>query len=224
MDSTPFVIAGASSAWVAGLTGSMHCALMCGPLACATLPQGPARWRGAVAWQLGRLVAYTLVGLLMGMLGLSVGAALSVNVQPWLPWVMAAGLVATALDLGKHVRPLPFVSKLSGVLMRAGAKLGPSGRSLLMGAATPFLPCGLIYGLFIAAMGTGSAWGGAAIMGAFALGAVPALAAVQWGTRLAGRWPTAALTLRRVVPLTAAFLLIWRAVEVANQAAQCHGG
>lgn len=35
---TPVVVAGTAGALVVGLTGSVHCLLMCGPLACAGLP------------------------------------------------------------------------------------------------------------------------------------------------------------------------------------------
>ena len=104
-----------------------------------------------------------------------------VSVQPVLPWVMAAGLVITALDLAKHARPLPGVAAISRGLARLGAPLSPSARSFFLGAATPFLPCGLLYGLFLAAIATGSAWGGAAVLGAFSLGALPALGALQLG-------------------------------------------
>ena len=219
---TPLVIAGASSAAVAGVTGSLHCALMCGPLACAPLPKaGPQRKRAAVAWHLGRVLAYLSVGALLGGLGAGVARALTVSVQPYLPWVMAAGLVVTALDLARHVKPLPGVAGISRALARWGAKLPPSGRAFALGAATPFLPCGLLYGIFLAALATGSALGGAAVLGAFSLGAVPLLTGVQVGAQAWNRWPAAANVLRRAVPLAAAILLIVRALWFQDPA-ECH--
>lgn len=214
--------AGAASALVAGATGSLHCALMCGPLACAGLPAtGPERRLAAVGWHLGRVVAYTVVGLMLGALGRGVSQGLMVSVQPVLPWVMAAGLIITALDLAKHARPLPGVARVSKALARAGAKTTPATRSFLLGAATPFLPCGLLYGLFLAAIATGSPWGGAAVLGAFALGALPALAAVQLGARRLEASPRLALLMRRVVPLAAAAVLIVRALLTKDDPAQC---
>lgn len=214
--------AGSASALVAGATGSLHCALMCGPLACAGLPtSGPDRRRAAAAWHLGRIVAYTLVGLLLGALGRGVSQGLMVSVQPVLPWVMALGLVITALDLAKHVRPLPGVASLSRALARTGAPLSPPARSFLLGAATPFLPCGLLYGLFLAAIATGSAWGGAAVLGAFSLGALPALGAVQLGARRLSLSPRMALVARRVVPLLAAVMLVARALMTRADVAKC---
>lgn len=206
--------AGAVSALVAGVTGSLHCALMCGPLACAT--------KGSpLAWHLGRITAYSFVGLLLGALGRGVSSGLMVSVQPVLPWVMAAGLVITALDLAKHARPIPGVAWISGALVRAGAKVQPTTRSFLVGAATPFLPCGLLYGLFLAAIATGTPWGGAAVMGAFALGAVPAIAALQLGARRITLSPKVALVARRVVPLAAAVVLVVRALLTRADVAKC---
>lgn len=214
--------AGAASALVAGVTGSLHCALMCGPLACAGLPAaGAERRRAAVGWHLGRVVAYSFVGFLLGALGRGVSQGLMVSVQPVLPWVMAAGLVITALDLAKHARPLPGVAAISRALARTGARMPPVTRSFLLGAATPFLPCGLLYGLFLAAIATGSAWGGAAVLGAFSLGALPALGAVQLGARQFNASPRMALVARRVVPLIAAVVLVVRALMTHGDVAKC---
>lgn len=214
--------AGAASALVAGATGSLHCALMCGPLACAGLPaSGSERRVAAVGWHVGRVVAYTLVGLALGAIGRGVSQGFMLSVQPVLPWVMAAGLIITALDLAKHARPLPGVAAVSKALARAGAKSTPATRSFLLGAATPFLPCGLLYGLFLAAIATGSPWGGAAVLGAFSLGALPALGAVQLGARQLERSPRATLIMRRVVPLVAAAVLIVRALMTKEAPEHC---
>jgi sulfite exporter TauE/SafE len=214
--------AGAASALVAGATGSLHCALMCGPLACAGLPRsGPDRRVAAVGWHVGRVVAYTLVGFALGALGRGVSQGLVLSVQPVLPWVMAAGLVITAFDLAKHARPIPGVVHVSRALARLGAKTSPGVRSFLLGAATPFLPCGLLYGLFLAAIATGSPWGGAAVLGSFAFGAVPAIALVQVGATKIDRFPRATLVMRRVVPLVAAAVLVVRALTTKEAPEHC---
>lgn len=219
----PLLIAGASSALIAGATGSLHCALMCGPLACATLPSaGGQRRLAALSWNAGRLAGYVAVGGLLGLAGSGVSRALTVSIAPWLPWVMAAGLIATALEVGRHLAPLPGVVHVSRALVRAGAGLGPARRSFMMGLATPFLPCGLLYGVFLAAIATSSVVGGAALMGAFALGAMPALGLTQAGAQLGARWPNLAWALRKAVPLAAAGVLIWRAVLAATQGPDCH--
>lgn len=211
---------GAGSAFVAGTTGSLHCALMCGPLASAGASgtDGAQKLRSLFGWQAGRVTAYAAVGFGLGLTGQTVSAAVSMQVQPYLPFLMALGLVVSALDLARHVRPLPGVAHVARALARWGAALPPGGRAFLLGAATPFLPCGLLYGVFIAAAAAGSGLGGAALLGAFALGGAPALAGVQWGARVGGRFEV----LRRAVPLAAAIILIWRGVLALQQGPDCH--
>jgi sulfite exporter TauE/SafE len=215
------VAAGASSAVAAGLTGSLHCGLMCGPLAWAGVGTAGPKASLVATWHLGRTAAYAVVGLLLGLAGQGVARGLTFSVQPYLPWVMAAGLVVTGLDLARHVRPLPGVGRIARALAQAGRAAPPWGRALALGAATPFLPCGLLYGMFLAALATNSALGGAAVLGAFSLGAVPVLVAVQLGARGFDRWPTAALVLRRAVPLVAAAVLIARAVLASDAGPEC---
>ncbi|PZR06296.1 MAG: copper resistance protein [Archangium gephyra] len=208
---------GIASAFLAGLTGSLHCALMCGPLACVALPK-TQRVRAGVAWHVGRVAAYATLGLLLGALGRSTLLILRVDVSPVLPWVMATGLVLTALEVSKRIPAIPGVVNIARVFTRWSHSVDPTSRAVLLGAATPFLPCGLLYGMFLAALSTGSAPGGAGVLAAFALGGVPALAAAQFGARRLEAHP---VLLKRVVPLVAATVLIARALALRNDVAPC---
>ena len=131
----------ALAALVAGASGSLHCALMCGPLACAGAGSAP---RGAALWHLGRLGAYTALGALLGATGAGAVGTFASSAKPALPWVMAAGLLFTALDLGRRLAPLPGINRVSGALLRVGAKFSSGVRAAAFGAATPLLPCGLV--------------------------------------------------------------------------------
>jgi hypothetical protein len=91
-----------------------------------------------------------------------------------------------------------------------------------MGAVTPLLPCGLLYGVFAAALAAGSFGGGALLLGAFALGGLPALFGAQLQLGLWGRRPRAAdFLLRRALPLMAAAVLVYRAAGAAGTP-RCH--
>jgi sulfite exporter TauE/SafE len=215
----PWLAAG-SAALVLGATGSLHCLVMCGPLACAALPTRGAggarrqgRARAALAYQGARVLAYAAVGALLGGLGRGVAGALALTTQPLLPWVMAAALVASALGLGKRLPALPFLAPLTGRLMAASAKFSEPARAAAIGALTPLLPCGLLYGAFAAALAAGGPGAGAGVLGAFALGSLPALALAQVHAGLfTRRWPAAEAVVRRGVPLLAAALLVYRAL------------
>lgn len=213
-------MAASLSALVTGATGSMHCALMCGPLACAAM--GRARSTAAVlAWHGGRLGAYVLVGAALGALGRGVSAVMVASVQRFLPWVMAAGLLIAAFDLSKRLGPLPLVGKLALPLGRLAGQSSPGARGFLLGVATPLLPCGLLYGLFLASIATADAAHGALLLGSFALGAVPALLAVQLGLQRLSVSPQAVFVVRRLVPVAAAAVLIVRAVLARNEVGAC---
>lgn len=220
---------GAAAAFTTGLVGSGHCALMCGPLACAgEVRDLGARRRSAMAWQAGRLAAYAGVGALLGAFGHAVLTALSGPAMRALPWAMAAGLALSALEVGKSVPAVPGLARISRGIVRSGAKFSPTIRALLRGAATPFLPCGLLYGAFVMAAAAGSLFGGVTIMTAFGLGALPALAAVQaLLPRSLGhlrRSPRVAALSRRAIPLLAAAVIVWRAVAAgaATAVPHCH--
>jgi sulfite exporter TauE/SafE len=132
--------------------------------------------------------------------------------MPVLPWVMALGFVVSAFDLGSRLPPLAALAPWAGRLARAGSSAGPVGRALALGAATPLLPCGLLWGMFLVAIGAGTPSGGALVMALFALGGTPGLATVQAGAAWTGRWPRAERFLRVAVPLVAAAALVWRAL------------
>ena len=225
---------GAAAALATGLFGSGHCALMCGPLACAGLNPSSAqedrrgRRRSAWAWQLGRLGAYAVAGAALGGFGRAVLGTLVGSGARVVPWIMAAGLVLSALGVGAKVRRVPVLAQIPRRLARAGARISPPRRAALRGLATPFLPCGLLYGAFLMAAGAASVAGGALVMTAFGLGSVPALALVQallpgGAARLVSH-PRAAAFARRAIPLLAAVVLVWRALAAgpAGSPPHCH--
>ena len=213
----------AVAALTLGVAGSLHCFAMCGPLACASLGSNSrSRGRAIVAYQGARVASYALTGAVLGASGRELFGAFSFPFGRVLPWLMVAALGATALDLGKRIKPLPGVSHLLRRLAPLGARFTAEGRGAMMGALTPLLPCGLLYGLYASALAAGSAARGAQLMGLFALGAIPALVAAQlqarWLSRLTAEseW-----VLRRGLPLVAAGVLAWRALN-AGHCANCH--
>lgn len=217
MNQLESLIAAAAAAVLAGLAASPHCALMCGPLASAGSPLLRAR----VGWHLGRGAAYASVGALLGAIGHKATDLLGNAAWRALPWVLAAGLVASALELGRRLPPLPFLEAAFQRGAALGENLSPSTRAAAMGALTPFLPCGVIYGIFLAASAAGDALGGLLVMLAFAVGATPLLVAAQapvhWGRRLGPVAPV----LRRAVPLVAAAVVVWRALHPQSAPHAC---
>ncbi|MDO8971036.1 MAG: sulfite exporter TauE/SafE family protein [Saprospiraceae bacterium] len=137
---------------------------------------------------LAKLIAYTLLGFLLGALG----SALQLT-----PWMQALVYLAVGVFmLGNGLRMLnvhPIFRylvieppKWLTRFIRRKSKYGDSMVTpLFMGTLTLFLPCGVTQAMLAAALATGSAGQGAALMFAFILGTTPLFFSVSYfATRL----------------------------------------
>lgn len=204
-----------AAAFVAGLVTSLHCAGMCGPLACSLMPRTADRVSGetiSTVYHLSRLGAYAALGALAGGLGRAPLSWFSQSALRWLPWLMVVLFVAIAF---RWDRRLPRWGVLGRLLFRV--KNGVHGRSRLqsaatLGFATPLLPCGPLYFLVALALLSGSALRGVEFMLAFGLGTVPLL----WLVQSNFHWLNAKLSPlaidrgRRSLALVAATVVAWR--------------
>lgn len=204
-----------AAAFVAGLVTSLHCAGMCGPLACMLAPTKGERADAATihsAYHGARLAAYGLLGAVAGAAGGVPAAWFDAPVARALPWVMVAYFVFVGLRLGHRVPRLALLGRVQ--LALCGWVRGRPGVQVaaIMGAATPLLPCGPLYFLVALAGFAGSAVAGAELLVAFGLGTVPLLWVAQanagWvRTRLG---PAGLERTRATLALASAAVLIWR--------------
>lgn len=199
----------------ASVLGSLHCAGMCGPLAAvASAPDRthlrvvdsrPQAARSVAHYNLGRLASYTVLGLVAG------GAGALVDLGGALVGVQGIAIVLASLTLiGMGARGLWMFARgqqgthlASGPVVRWASRLrGKRSFAAILGGLTGLMPCGWLWAYVVVAAGTGSVLGGAAVMGTFWLGTVPALAVVgvalgrlgrRAGTHL--RWAVPALML-----------------------------
>jgi hypothetical protein len=198
---------------VASLAGSLHCVGMCGPFvafyAGGDASRGARRLLSHATYSAGRLAAYATLGLAAGAIGAALDLAGSLA---GFQRVAAVGAGAVMIVWGglallrlRGVRVLPIRAGSGAWLQRAFrvvADRPPLLRAAAVGMLSGLLPCGWLWAFLVAAAGTGSALRGAAVMGAFWLGTVPALVAVGLGAQLV------AAPLRRHVPAVTAVLLV----------------
>ncbi len=195
-----------AAAFIAGLVTSVHCAGMCGPLACAVLP-GPSP-----AYHGGRFLSYGLIGAVCGGVGAMPSEWLSRGPVRLLPWLMVALFVMVALGLQpKLPRPL-LLQKFLGRLKIASLRRPVWQRAAMLGLLTPLLPCGALFLMFSACLLTGSWIKGFEFATAFALGTVPLLWVAQgaWGHLTKRVQPVTLRRFQRAVALLAAGVLAWR--------------
>ncbi len=184
------------AAAAAGLATSLHCAGMCGPLACAVKAE-PLRYHAS------RFIAYSLAGALCGGLGQSIVAVFKSTPMRIAPWAMALVLLALALGLEKKLPQPRWIAKL---MLRARLREN-------LGFLTPLLPCGPLWLMLGVAAVSASAGRGALLLAAFVAGTIPLYALLQssW-LRAQGRLsPLWLIRAQRGLAFVAAALLVWRA-------------
>lgn len=195
-----------SMALLMGLTGSLHCAGMCGPIIWVMPFQSLSGFRkglGIGLYHFGRISVYALLGVLLY-------SFRSLFHPQWQQYVsMALGVVLLVLGLlyflpgkGRGVQ-LPWRSFIAGRLGKVLQQPG-LGSLFLAGVLNGLLPCGMVYmalATVTAAAGPLQAMG---TMYAFGLGTIPMLVSL---TLLKSRF--SALRLNSARKLVPALLLVF---------------
>jgi sulfite exporter TauE/SafE len=166
-----------------GFLGSIHCIGMCGPIAMA-VPVDRSRpfglLRSALFYNAGRIMTYSMLGLLFGLLGqmlalaglqsalsLSLGALiLIVMLIPSLKGKAGSGYIITRIGKMKE-----WFRALFGTKSTAGI--------FSIGLLNGLLPCGMVYMAIAGATATGDTIKGSVFMAAFGAGTLPAMIAVM---------------------------------------------
>jgi len=157
---------------VYGLVSSLHCIGMCGSIAMGSVlnKKGIKPMNGMWSYQLGRLISYTVSGMILGALGEVF--TISTGFKNLL--LLGAGLwmVTLALQMAGILRiKLPSLSFKS--------KNKATG-SFMIGLLNALMPCGSLQTMQIIALSTTNLWMGGAVMLIFGLMTAPSLLMMQW--------------------------------------------
>jgi sulfite exporter TauE/SafE len=195
------------SALLMGLFGGAHCVGMCGGVVGILCGAAPREARYTVLYNLGRVGAYTLLGLVFGALGtLSTGLFPLAEIRVVLRAIAAICMLLVGLHLAGFATPANKLEAIGAPIWRL---VSPLTRRLLpvrsprhavaLGALWGLMPCGMIYAALALATSAGTPAHGAATMAAFGAGTLPvmlamgamaqkiaALLARVWVRRLAG--------------------------------------
>jgi uncharacterized protein len=204
-----------AAAFIAGLTTSLHCVGMCGPLACALAParddHSDPHTVNAL-YQVSRIFGYTSLGLIVGALGQGPlntfgGAPLRAG-----PWLFAAFFILVAFRLDKRLPRFTWLTRWQWRLQQSFRGRSRLASAAGLGLATPLLPCAPLYFVLTLAAFSGSALRGAEFMLAFALGTLPLLwlAQTHYGWLRARLSPRALTRAQTAVALLAALVMFWR--------------
>jgi sulfite exporter TauE/SafE len=171
---------GVALAFSTGLMGGFgHCIGMCGPFVAAyTMNKAEAGHRVSVLphlfFNLGRTTTYVFIGAIMGLTGSFVNSAASLSgIQNIASVIAGAFMALMGLAISGLLRGLLSFERYNSLILKAMKALlqePSSTRYLPLGMLVGMLPCGLSYGIFIAAAGTGNMLRGMLLSLSFGMG------------------------------------------------------
>jgi sulfite exporter TauE/SafE len=173
------------AAFFVGLVGSLHCIGMCGPIAIALpVPNSTnlSFFTGRILYNLGRVVAYSFLGAILGLVGSKIALAGAQQVVSIILGVVVIVAVLLPQKYKNYFAQHPAIQKLAQPLKSNIGMLfkkGTFSAMFLIGILNGFLPCGLVYVALAGAVASGDAISGAAVMILFGLGTVPAMFAAS---------------------------------------------
>ena len=162
--------------FMVGLMTSLHCVAMCGGINIAqsanAAQKGRRPARANVLYNLGRVISYTVIGGVVGALGMAF--SISSTAKACIQIAAAAFMLIMALNL---MGGFSWLNRLSISLPKGiGRRIrgGSAGHSsFVIGLANGLMPCGPLQSMQLFALSTGSWRMGALSMLCFSLGTVP---------------------------------------------------
>jgi len=163
--------------FLVGLMGSFHCIGMCGPIAIA-LPKTKNLVLSRLLYNFGRVITYSLLGLLFGLLGarlemfglqqiISISLGVLIIVSVLTPAVYRIK-ITNSLGLYKPIGMLKmYFSKMF--------KSHTNTSMLTIGILNGLLPCGFVYIGITGAIAAGDTLNGMLFMTMFGLGTLPVM-------------------------------------------------
>ena len=197
--------------FLVGLLGSFHCIGMCGPIAIA-LPKTKNLVLSRLLYNFGRVITYSMLGLLFGLLGsrlemFGLQRIISISLG-----VMIILTVITPISYRIKLSNKLGLYKLVGMLKMYFGKMfknHSNSSMLVIGMLNGLLPCGFVYIGITGAIAVGSTLNGMLFMTMFGLGTLP----VMLGASLVGS--VSNLNIRQeLTRLLAAFSLILAAIFI----------
>ena len=178
--------------FVIGLITSVHCIAMCGGInlsQCIPQPLSTSDVSGssrplviflpALLYNAGRVISYTVIGFILGLVGMLIGANAQTGISYFLQGIlkMIAGIFMVIMGinmLGIFPWLRPLTLRIPRFLSTKILKKRASSRHpLFVGLLNGLMPCGPLQSMQIVALASGNPFSGALSMFLFSLGTVP---------------------------------------------------
>lgn len=193
------------SAFVLGLASNFHCIGMCGPIALAIPIKNDSsytRISSILLYNFGRIFTYSLLGLLVGILGVGI----SFIGQQQLSIIIGSGIIIYAVLMVLQQKTTLLTVFLSARFIKLKSAMGSVLRrktydaNLLLGLLNGLLPCGMVYIALAGALAAESYIESVGFMFFFGLGTLPIMVFLPWiATYLS---PAIRSRLNKIIPYT----------------------
>lgn len=200
------------SAFLIGLLGSLHCVGMCGPIA-LMLPvshdQPIRKSIQTLLYHLGRITAYALIGIFLGMIGESLA---TFGFQQHLSIAIGVILLITVIIPGSWLHQFSILQPVNRILMKLKSAMASNFKKksldsfFTLGFLNGFLPCGLVYVAAFAAIGTNGLTNSILYMILFGLGTVPLMSFVIFAKGFINKKMN--INTKKLIPYAVAFVSI----------------
>ena len=189
--------------FVIGLITSVHCIAMCGGINLSQcLPQDTLEGTGeskfstfapAFLYNLGRVISYTVIGFLLGGIGMLLGGGSSAGLPVFLQGILKliAGVFMVIMGINM-LGIFPWLRRFNPrmprfLVAKIGTQKGKSKRPLIVGLLNGLMPCGPLQSMQIVALAAGNPFTGALSMFIFSLGTVPLMLGLGFGVSALGK-------------------------------------
>lgn len=175
--------------FIVGLLTSVHCIAMCGGINLSQcIPRAEsgresnsriAAFFPAFLYNLGRVVSYTVIGFLLGLIGMLIGSVSEAGISTLFQGILkiVAGIFMVIMGINMlgifpwlrrfHLRLPRFLT------VEIGRKKAEASKPLIVGLLNGLMPCGPLQSMQIVALASGNPFAGALAMFLFSLGTVP---------------------------------------------------
>jgi len=198
------------TALIFGLLGSFHCIGMCGPIAFLLPVDRTNTLKKTIQifiYHFGRLLAYSIIGLVFGI----VGSSLSIfGMQQYLSIGIGVIMILVIITPSRAFAKYNFSKPIYSIVSKVKSELGQGLKKktpdtfLTIGFLNGFLPCGLVYIAVFGSIAMGNALQSSLYMALFGLGTIPLMtAAIYLGTFLTTKVKQ---RIRSMVPVFVVFM------------------
>lgn len=209
------------SAFLLGLVGSLHCGVMCGPIVLAISSgkhEGLSFFIRQVAYNLGRILTYLLLGAVIGLIGKGLSLAGFQQSLSILSGLLLLALYFLPRTSAKFRSFNVVIQSFTGFLKRLISPFFKSQSVIarfMIGVINGFLPCGLVYVAAAGAIATGEPTDSAMFMTFFGMGTIPMLLSISTFQFFLGKNIT--IKVSKLIPmfvLTISLLFILRGLNL----------